>query len=53
MDLKELTIEELAGRFHTAEEGYDLDDANDGTGKLLLTEDEWESHAHQRGQSAS
>jgi hypothetical protein len=41
VNLRELTIEELTGRFATAEEGYELDDATDGLGKLLLTEEEW------------
>jgi hypothetical protein len=43
VDLRTLTVEDLTGRFTTAEEGYNLDDATDGVGKLLLTEEEWAS----------
>jgi hypothetical protein len=53
VDLRQLTIEDLVGRFNTAEEGYDLDDTTDAAGKLLLTEEEWEGRARQRGLIAS
>jgi hypothetical protein len=43
VNLRSLTIEELTGRFITAEEWYEMDDSTDGTGKLLLTEEEWAS----------
>jgi hypothetical protein len=43
VNLKELTIEDLTGHLITAEEGYELEDVTDGTGKLLLTEEEWAS----------
>jgi hypothetical protein len=49
VDLRTLTVEDLTGRFTTAEEGYNLDDTTDGVGKLLLTEEEWASHQRQRG----
>ncbi|KAK1631215.1 hypothetical protein QYE76_005530 [Lolium multiflorum] len=47
VNLREMTIKELTGRFIfiTAEEGYKLDDATDGLGKLLLKEEEWATHA--------
>uniref|UniRef100_A0ACD6A031 Uncharacterized protein n=1 Tax=Avena sativa TaxID=4498 RepID=A0ACD6A031_AVESA len=51
--LRDLTIEELTGRFTTAEEGYELDDATEGVGKLLLTEEEWAARQRQRGQGSS
>ena len=41
VNLKELTIEDLCGWLATVEEGYELDDATDGVGQLLLTEEEW------------
>jgi hypothetical protein len=41
VNLRELTIEELTGRFSTAEEGYELDNVTNGFGKLLLMEEEW------------
>ncbi|XP_071685359.1 uncharacterized protein [Lolium perenne] len=50
VDLKQLTIEDLCGRLLTVEQGYDLDDATDGVGKLLLTEDEWRSR--QKGRNS-
>jgi hypothetical protein len=54
MNLRELTIEDLTGRLITAEEGYDLDDeVSNGLGKLLLTEEEWESRQLQRGKSTA
>jgi hypothetical protein len=49
VNLRELTIEELTGRFSTAEEGYELDDITDGVGRLLLTEEEWAARHRQRG----
>ncbi|XP_071685196.1 uncharacterized protein [Lolium perenne] len=51
--LRDLTIEELTGRFFTVEEGYELDDATDGVGKLLLTEEEWAARQRQCGGSSS
>jgi hypothetical protein len=53
VNLRELTIEELTGRFATAEEGYELGDVTDGFGKLLLMEEEWAARQHQRGGSSS
>uniref|UniRef100_A0ACD5V9N0 Uncharacterized protein n=1 Tax=Avena sativa TaxID=4498 RepID=A0ACD5V9N0_AVESA len=56
VDLRTLSIEELTGRFITAEEGYVLDDGvTDGVGKLLLTEEEWAARQKQRtgGSSSS
>jgi hypothetical protein len=53
VNLWELTIEELTGRFATAEEGYELDDVTDGFGKILLTEEEWAARHYQRGGSSS
>jgi hypothetical protein len=49
VDLRTLTIEDLTGRFTTAEEGYELDDVSEGVGKLLLTEEEWAARQRQRG----
>ncbi|KAK1613361.1 hypothetical protein QYE76_037034 [Lolium multiflorum] len=52
VDLHELTVEDLTGRFITAEEGYELDDEiSDGVGKLLLTEEEWAARQKQRSGS--
>jgi hypothetical protein len=49
VDLRTLTIEDLTGRFTTAEEGYGLDDeVTDGVGKLLLTEEEWAARQNVR-----
>jgi hypothetical protein len=54
VDLRELTVEDLTGRFTTAEEGYELDDEiSDGVGKLLLTEEEWAARQKQRSGSSS
>jgi hypothetical protein len=39
VNLKKLRIEELSGRLFTAEEGYDVDNVTDDTGKLLLIEE--------------
>lgn len=41
VDLDTLLIEVLTGRLKAAEELYDLDSADHGGGKLLLTEKEW------------
>lgn len=44
VDLNTLALEELIGRLKAAEERYELDAAptcGDGSGKLLLTEEEW------------
>src|SRR3954465_15525691 len=48
IDLKTMTIEELTGRLSACEDHYDLDDATQHTGRLLLTEEEWSARQKKR-----
>ena len=49
IDLKMMTIKELVGRFSACEDHYDLDDASQSAGRLLLTAVEWAVHQYQFG----
>jgi hypothetical protein len=53
VDPRTLTVEDLTRRFTTAKERYNLDDATDDVGKLLLSEEEWASRQRQRGGNTS
>ena len=56
IDLKTMSIEELVGRFSACEDHYDLDDATQSTGRLMLTHEEWmarEKHGGGSGSSSS
>ena len=48
MDIDTLTIEDLTGRVRVAEERFELDAEEDGTDKLLLTEEEWVARSKRR-----
>ncbi|XP_044416002.1 uncharacterized protein [Triticum aestivum] len=41
VDLDTLSVEELTGRLKAAKERYDLEQAETGVGRLLMTEEEW------------
>jgi hypothetical protein len=50
-ELKKMSLDELVGRLHVAEErcGGSIESAADGVGRLLLTEEQWENRRRQRG----
>ena len=47
-DLNTTSMEELVGRLRVAEDA-DVEEATDGVGRLLLTEEQWETRRRQRG----
>lgn len=53
IDLKTMTVEELAGRLSACEDHYNLDDAPQSGGRLLLTREEWLAREHQYGGGAT
>ena len=48
MDLKTMSLEELVGRLHVAEDRCGVEAAADGVERLLLTEEQWEARRRQR-----
>ena len=53
MKVSKMQEEELIGRLKAAEERYDLEQAETGVGRLLMTEEEWAAHLKGRGGSSS